>query len=150
MKKDVQSPFNLQKNPSLLVFLVFLQMFVIDAVVLYVGNMFFPQHLVLGTMSMDSMWAILHSMGALALVLTFSMPFFQISEHFLGRKLNPMDWMIGYFVVNFGALWLITRYSDQFGLGVSSWIVIAALAFVLDMIQGFSMVQFGKMTGANK
>jgi hypothetical protein len=150
MKKAAQSAFNLQKNPSLLVFLVYLQMLVIGSAVLYAGNMFFPEQIVLGTMSMDSNWAILHSMGTLALVLTFAMPFFQISESFLGRKLTPVDWMVGYFVVNFGALWAITRFSDQFGLGVASWMVIAALAFVLDMIQGFAMMQFGKMTGTDK
>lgn len=138
-----------QKNPAMIVTFTYFIMLAVNLGVLYLAQMFFPKMIVLGTMSMDSLWAMFHSMGKLSLILTLVMPFFQYAEGWLGRKLKPMDWMVGYYVVNFVALWAITRFSDQFGLGVTSWMVIAALAFVMDMVQGMAMMWFGKMTGSN-
>lgn len=123
----------------------FVVMLVVNSVVLYLANAFVPEMVVLGTMSMSAAWAIVHSMGTLALVDTLALPFMYQLETWKGRALTSAEWMFQYFVVNFAVLYLITRFSDQFGLGVSSWFVVVVLAIVLDMVQGLAMMQLGKM-----
>lgn len=84
-------------------------------------------------------------MGTLALINILVIPFIREIERWKGRMLTPMEWMIKYFIVNFVGVWAITRFSEQFGLGVSSWFVVVILAVVLDLVQGAAMMQIGKM-----
>lgn len=56
-----------------------------------------------------------------------------------------MDWMKLYFVVNTLSVYLITRFAEIYGLGVSSWIVVLVLAALMDIVQGVSMMQLGKV-----
>lgn len=118
--------------------------YMVNAVVLYLANMYWPEHVVLGTMSMDSMWAILHSMTALALLDTFAIPVVHVAENMVGRMFSAIEWTAAYFVINAAGLYAITRFSDQFGLGVSAWWVILVLAVVLDFLQGIAMMQLQK------
>ncbi len=140
-KKENQS---VSSNPGMVLVATYIVLFAVSALVIYLANMFFPQQVVLGTASMSSAWAILHSMGTLALINAFAIPFNREFEKLKGRMLTPKEWMIKYFVLNFVGIWVITRFSDQFGLGVSAWYVIVALAVVLDMIQGVVMMQIEK------
>ena len=79
-------------------------------------------------------------MGALALIDTLALPFAREAERHLGRMLTYQEWMLKYFVLNFVSIWIITRFSEQFGLGISSWTVAVALALVLDIAQGVVMM----------
>lgn len=83
-------------------------------------------------------------MGTLALIGTFSIPFIHRYEKSRGRTLTSRDWMLAYFIINFVGLWVISRYSEQFGFGISSWVVAAVLAAVLDVAQGAAMMQLEK------
>ncbi|HZZ98368.1 MAG TPA: hypothetical protein VFG51_00365 [Candidatus Saccharimonadia bacterium] len=132
-------------NPNMMMVKTFVAMFVVNGVVLYVANMLFPSSIVLGNMSLSPMWAILLSMGALALVETLVMPFAHEIEKMMGRVMKPYEWMIKYLIVNFLSLWVITRFSGQFGLGVKSWLVVLVLAAVMDFVQGVVMMGMGKM-----
>ncbi len=118
-------------------------MFAVNAVVLYLAQMFFPKNIVLGTHALSYWWAIFMSMGKLSLIGALVMPFVGKYENMRHRIFSPMEWMVLYFVVNFVGLWVITRFSEQFGLGVTSWTVIAALAVVLDVVQGIAMMAYG-------
>ncbi|MEP7167246.1 MAG: hypothetical protein ABI758_04675 [Candidatus Woesebacteria bacterium] len=122
-----------------------LVLFVSNAIVLYFAQMFFPHAIVLGTHALSFWWAIFMSMGKLSLLGAAVMPFVGKYENMRHRIFSPMEWSVLYFVVNFIGLWIISRFSEQFGLGVTSWIVIAALALVLDIVQGVVMMAYGKM-----
>jgi hypothetical protein len=119
-------------------------LYIVNAVIIYGANMLFPKMVVLGNMSLTPFWGMFISMNALALIETLAMPFFYVLEKQLKRMLSPMEWMIGYFVLNFAGLWIISRFSGQLGLGVSSWLVVAGLAFVLDMVQGVAIMALNK------
>lgn len=123
----------------------YVAMFAVNAVVLYLANMFFPKSIVLGTHALPYFWAIGMSMGKLALIDTFAIPFVHEFENYRRKMFSTMEWMALYFVLNFAGIWVISRYSEQFGLGITSWVVAAALALVLDVVQGIVMVSIGKM-----
>jgi hypothetical protein len=54
--------------------------------------------------------------------------------------------MIGYYLLNVVAVWILARFSDQFGMGISGWYVAVALAIVFTLVQGLAMMQIQKMT----
>ncbi len=116
----------------------------VNAVVLYLANMFYPKQVVLGTHSLSLVWAILLSMGTLALINTFAIPFAHMIENRRGRMLSSKEWMIKYFFLDFFGLWVISHFSQQFGLGISMWYVSAVLAIVLDVVQGIAMMALQK------
>lgn len=125
--------------------MTFIVMLLVNVVVGYFANMFFPAQIVLGTFTISKLWALIYSMGALAVVDTLALPFMYKLEEWKGRALTSMEWMFQYFVLNFITIYLLTRWSELFGLGVSSWIVVVILAAALDLAQGLAMVQWGNM-----
>lgn len=132
------------KNPGMMMVISYLDLLIVNVIVLWLATQWFPQYIVLGTISLTAGWALCLSMSKLALIGTFAMPFFNEWEAKKGKKLADKDWMIGYFVINFVGLWLITRMSAVFGLGVTSWTVVAGLAIAMDAAQGFAMMQLEK------
>lgn len=144
MAKETKTIQPTQSTGTILV-LTYFALFAVNAVVLYVANMFFPKQIVLGTMSMDTTWAIVHSMAALALIGTFALPFIRQYENSRKKMLSSMEWMVYYLILNVVGVWVITRFSDQFGLGVSGWYVVVGLAVVLDIVQGAVMMGLQKM-----
>lgn len=140
MNKSSQSVSMMDRNPAMRLFGTYVIVTLVSALVIYVANMFFPSAVVLGTMSMSPLWAIALSAGKLGLVTTFASAFFAEWEYRNGKVLSPSAVMAGYFVVNFATLWVITRFAEIFGLGVSSWVVLAALALVADVVQGVSVM----------
>ena len=118
---------------------------IVNSVVIYLANLFFPNNVVLGTMNIPMWWAILCSMGILALLGTFAVPFVREAEFKRGgRVFSSKEWMILYFILNFIGVWVIARMATFVGLGISSWIVALILAIVLDVVQGFAMMQLEK------
>ena len=111
-----------------------------NALVIYLANLMFPNQVVLGNMSLSLWWAIGLSMGKLTLILVLATPLIEAWAKMQKRVLSTMDWMLAFLLINFAALWLITRFSAQFGLGVTSWLVVLILAVVLDMVQGMVMM----------
>ena len=125
--------------------ITYFALFVVNGLIIYLANLLFPAQVVLGTMSIGLLWAILHTAGVLTLIDTLAIPFFHEKEKMMKRMLSPKEWMIGYFVLNFVAVWSITRFSEEFGMGVVSWMVVLVLALVLDFVQGMAMMWVQKM-----
>lgn len=119
--------------------------FVVNVIVLFIAHMIAPHAYVLGTHSLNMWWAIKLSMGELALLCGVIMPFVGIIEKNRQRIFSPIEWSTLYLIVDVIGLWAISRFSEQFGLGVSSWMAILPLAIALDIFQGMSMMAFGKM-----
>ena len=118
---------------------------VVNLVVFYLANMFFPENIVLGTISLTASWALILTSTALSLITVIMMPFLRMWEMNQKRDMKPAEMIGVYFVINFVGLWLLTRASDVFGLGVTSWIVVLLLAVVLDFAQGMVMMQVDQM-----
>ncbi len=114
--------------------------FAANSLVIAVANMLFPGQVVLGTANLTVAWSIFHSMMALSLIVTLAVPLFEWKQAMIKRVLSTKDWMIGYLIVNFIGLWVISRFSEQFGLGVSAWWVALLLAAVFDFVQGMGMM----------
>ena len=89
-------------------------------------------------------WSIAHSLGALALIVTLIIPFVRKYEINREKMFNSAEWMLAYFLINLAGVWLIARFPDQFGLGISSWLVAVALAVVLDFVSGMAMMRLEK------
>ena len=132
------------KNPGMTLVVTYGVLLAVNAVILYLANMFFPKQVVLGTHSLSLVWAILLSMGTLALIDTFAIPFAHMIENRRGRMLSSKEWMVKYFFLNFFGLWVISHFSQQFGLGIAIWYVSAVLAVILDVVQGVAMMTLQK------
>lgn len=120
-------------------------LFAVNSLVIYLANLWFPQNVVLGTQSLSPTWALFLSMGVLSLINTFAIPFMNQYEKSRKQPLTPKDWMAAYFVLNFIGLWLVTRAAEQLGLGITSWVIAAILAVILDVSQGIAMMRLEKL-----
>ncbi len=114
----------------------------VNVIVLIFANKLAPQSVVFGTSILTPSWSLFLSMGALSLINLLFVPFFEQIQQELQRDLSPKEWMIGYFFLNFTGLWIISRFAEQFGFGISGWWVGALLAFILDMFQGFAIMRY--------
>jgi len=121
-----------------------------NSLIIFLAHALFPQFVVLGTAHIPVLWAGIHSMGCLALLNTFTIPFVREYEKISGKMFSSKSWMILYFVENFIGLWIIARFAVQTGFGIPSWIVALVLAVVLDIIQGMVMMQLEKLRTKNK
>jgi|GEM_PF-779409 len=143
MPKEINSVT--KQNSGMMFFISFVAVAVINFVVFHLGNMFFPSQIVLGTLNIPRLWAILLSGSALTLFTILLMPFLTEWENRRGTLLSPAEMTGVYFFINGVGIWLVTRKSEFFGLGVSNWLVVVLLAVVLDLIQGMVMMQVEKM-----
>ena len=133
-----------QAQHGLMMIYSFITLFIVNNLVLHVANMFFPDAIVLGTASISHWWAMYHSMFKLTVICIFIMPLVTFYEWKNKLTFSPKQWMATYLVVNFVALWCISRFADNLGLGFSSWFVILIFAGVLDMVQGVAMMVLGE------
>lgn len=135
---------SMMNNPGIMVVFSFLALMLVNTLVIVLANMFFPENVVLGTMSLTANWAAFLSMAALSLLGAFAIPFFHLWEEVRGKLLSTKEWVIYYFLLNVAGVWLISRAAEQFGLGVSSWYVVVALAIAFDVVQGLVMTALEK------
>jgi len=114
--------------------------FVLNSLVILIANTLFPAQVVLGNANSNLWWAVFHSMVMLTLIGTLAVPLFEWKQKMLGRALTTKEWMIGYLVINFVGVWVITRFSEQFGLGISGWWVGLLLAVAFGFVQSKGMM----------
>ena len=131
-------------NPGMMFDISFVIVAILNAIVIALAGAWFPNSIVMGTVDMTSTWAIILFGSVLSLATVLFLPFMTVIEKNLKRELKPMEMMIIYFVFNFISIWLITRKSEIFGVGVTSWMVVLWLALVLDIVQGVVMMQVEK------
>ena len=134
-----------KENPGMLFVITYAVLLVVSSIVVYLASMWFPQNIVLGNAQLSKLGALFLSMNFLALFATFAVPFIREYERMKKRILTKNEWVLKYFALNFIGLWIIARFAEQLGLGLSSWVVVALLAIVLDIVQGFAMMQIEKM-----
>ena len=135
-----------KSNPNAHMSITFLLLWLVNGLVIALVNFLMPQHIVLATISVSHMAALVLSSGILAWFATVTLPLFTEIEIRKQMVLTPQHWMIGYLIINTCAVWVIARFSDTIGLGVSSWFFVLVLAAVLDVVQGMTMMAYGEMS----
>lgn len=126
----------------------FVTLMIVNSLVILLANALMPGQVVLGTYSIPFWWAIYHSMLKLSLAGTFVIPFVALYEWKKRTVFTSKQWMITYLIVNIVAVYGVTRFATQLGLGVSAWWVVLVLAVVLDVVQGMGMMAVGKYVTA--
>lgn len=115
--------------------------FVAQSVVLSFLSHFFSESIVIGTYAIEPLHALVYSMFVLTLFAVGSLPLLEIIQEYRAVEFRTTEWMFFYFGVNSGGLWIISRFADQLGLGLGSWIVVAALGLLFSFVQGFFAFQ---------
>lgn len=137
---------NLQSKNTGIVFVInYFAFFLVNSLVIYLANQFYPQQVVLGTLCINNLWAVIHSMSTLALINTLAIPLVRELEKKQNRVLSTFEWFVIYFLINLAGIWVIGRFAEQLGLGIASWLVAAVLALILDLLQGVVMMRVEKM-----
>lgn len=145
MVKLVLNERELQAKQGIMIILSYLVLFACNFLAIYFANLLFPTNVVLGTFALTPFWALMLSAGKLSIIGLLVMLLVPYREWKTKKDFSPMDWMKLYFVVNTLSVYLITRFAEIYGLGVSSWIVVLVLAALMDIVQGVSMMQLGKV-----
>jgi len=107
----------------------------VNGLIVWLASILFPTQVVLGTEHITSCWAIIHSMATLSLINVFMVPLVQEYERIKEKMLSPKEWMAVCLVVNMVGLWVIARLADQLGFGVRSWLVVAVLGLIVNVVQ---------------
>lgn len=123
----------------------FVSMFIGNALIIYFANMVFPQHVVLGTNVFSPISALFYSMVVFTLITIGFIPVIEEVSRQMNQRLDNLSWMVMYFFINAGALWLVARFAEQLGLGISSFVVAVILALIFDTVQGFISYQVMRM-----
>ena len=109
---------------------------VVSVIVLYIANMLFPENVVLGNHIVTPMMGLLMSSIVISLLGVSATPLIEWARKAFNMTLTASHWMLLYLVINTLAVWLVARFAEILGLGVSSWVVALGLGFVLDVAQG--------------
>lgn len=132
-------------NPNAQMSITFFLLWTVNALVIGLANKFFPNNIVLGTMSLAHYVALFLSSGVLAWAATITMPIFTEIEMRKQIVLSPQHWMIGYLIINLISIWSVARFAEAIGLGISSWVFVFGLAAILDFVQGMTMMAYGEV-----
>lgn len=135
----------INQNTGIILVTTYFVLSVVNSLVIILASVLFPQMVVLGTANISKTWAIIHSVGTLALINTFAIPFVKELENKREKMFSPKEWLAYYLVINFGGIWIIARFADQLGFGIKSWLAVLTLAAVLDIVQGIAMMQVEKL-----
>lgn len=138
----------LLNSTGLIIPVSYLVLLAVNIIVVSFAGRLAPEAIVLGSFSASRGWALLHSMGTLTLLNVFMIPLVHYHEVVRGKMYNSKEWMLAYLLVNFVGLWVIARFADNLGLGLSAWWVALLLAIVLDWVQGLAMMALSKLTAA--
>lgn len=117
-----------------------LVLWLVNALVILVGYLLFSPVIELGTARLTVALSTLLSSMVLTMFVVAPMEPMKAYGRARGEALTNSEWMVYYFFINFVAVWIIGRLATYLGLGVESWIIVAALALVLDFVQGFSLM----------
>jgi len=128
------------KHTGIMLVISFFILFAVNSLVLYFANLLFPTQIVLGNQSVTYGWSFIHSMATLAILNIFLVPLVREYENKIGKMISPMCWMKTYFIANFIGLWILARFANQLGMGLSSWVVALFLALALSVIQGIALM----------
>ncbi|MGD9129139.1 MAG: hypothetical protein PVJ09_01460 [Candidatus Woesebacteria bacterium] len=111
----------------------------VHSVIIYVASMWFKEAVILGTHVFSPIAALVNSMITFTLIVVAATPVIEFISEQLKIKLTCLHWSVLHFFINAGALWLVARFAEQLGMGISSWKVVVVLALVFDLAQALLM-----------
>lgn len=109
---------------------------VVTLITYYFFNLLFPTYLVFGTDQISGIAALLQSGALLSLLVVGAIPIIEIIGGALNRKMSDSDWMIIYLAINTIAIWIVSRFAEVVGMGISSWMIALVIGFILTLVQG--------------
>ncbi|HYD35834.1 MAG TPA: hypothetical protein VD999_07275 [Vitreimonas sp.] len=115
---------------------MFAVLLVANMMVIYLSHLVFPGNVVLGTHRFSLFEALLYSQVVLTFMIVGAVPVIELIAEQMRYKLQDMHWMLLYFFLNIGAVWVVARFAEVLGMGISSWMVAVGLAFILNIVQG--------------
>lgn len=145
MPKLFVSEREIQAKAGVMAVLSFITLFVTNATLLYFANVIAPKYVVLGTFALTPFWALILTSTKLTIIDVLVMLLVPYKEWKTKKDLTPAHWMSLYAIVNVVSLYLVSRFAEIYGFGVSSFGVIIILAVVMDLVQGMVMMQLGKV-----
>lgn len=111
---------------------------VVTLVTYYLVNVLFPDYLVFGTDQISGVAALLQSAALLSLLVVGAIPIIEIIAGALNKRISDSNWMIIYLAINTVGIWIISRFAEVAGMGISSWIVALVTGFILTLAQGIA------------
>jgi len=121
--------------------LIYFCFYVLNVIVVYFANRFFPESVVLGHHFYAPWHALLQSMAVMTFIIVGAMPVVETLANFARIKLMMRDWIIVYALVDIFAVWFTARFAELLGFGISSWIIAVVLGLVIDFLQGALMLK---------
>lgn len=122
----------------------YLVLFVTTFITIWVANLLFPTHVVLGTYALSPLWSLYLVVAEISVVSVFMIPLVYYYEWQRGKQYSDKEWMTLYFISNTLLVWSIARVAEKIGFGISSWFVAVLLGLALDFVQGIGMMTLGK------
>lgn len=104
------------------------------------SNLFFPKAVILGNHLLSPFVGAVYAMAMVALIAVGVMP---VVEYLIKEnkwKFSSTHWLLLYWVVNAGSMWLVGRFAEIVGLGISSWMVAVLVGLALNLVQGGLMM----------
>jgi hypothetical protein len=107
-----------------------------NSVILLLFNELFSGMLVLGTHLISPLMAAVYAGGIISLLGVSATPVIEQLAMKNRWSLSALHWMALYLVVNTAIIWLVGRFAEVVGLGISAWWVALVLGLVFDIAQG--------------
>lgn len=121
----------MKKNEN---YILLLSIGVVNAIALYLANMFFPTYIVLGNNSLSPLLATVITGFLLSAIMALPEPVMKA----VGLKTkNELYYALVYLIFNIVGLWILGRLANFIGFGISSFVVVIVLGFILNLIQYF-------------
>jgi hypothetical protein len=117
---------------------------VVHLIVFAVLGFVFPNVMVFGTHQVSVLAGLLMSSIVFTFLTIGAIPVIEAVQSTLKIKLSNMQWMVAYYVLDFVSLWVLARFAEQLGMGISSWKAIAFIAILFDCAQGLAITSLMK------
>ena len=133
------------KYTGIMLVINFFIIFAVNSLVLYFANLLFPTQIVLGNQSVTYGWSFIHNMATLAILNIFLIPLIREYENKIGKMIESICWIKTYFIANFIGLWILGRFANELGMGLSSWTIALFLALALSIAQKITFILIRKL-----
>lgn len=120
----------------------FVSFILANSLITLVADLFFPRAIVLGNNELSAFAGLLYSMLLVSIIAVGVMPVVEYLANLKGAKLTNLHWLLFYWLVNAGAIWLAGRFAAVIGFGIRSWLVAVMLGLAFNLAQGTLMTEF--------
>lgn len=113
--------------------------FFVDLIILLSTAVMIPTLLVLGNNLVTPLMALILASFLLSFFVVSTVPIMELIVSRFEYEFTSRDWMAIFVAINVFFLWLLARFAQVVGMGISSWMVALVIGIVLSLIQGWSV-----------